>query len=182
MEDGSSVNVSQFSMSTHSGTHADAPFHYDNNGIPIDKVPVERYMGRALVVSLTGRSAIGVTDVESLRLRQVDRLLVRTLSCPDPDWFNERFTYFEPAAIRQLADLGVQLIGTDAHSMDPLTSKELPSHAACCEAGILILENLRLAEVPDGEYELIALPLKLVGADGSPVRAVLRSLAEASND
>jgi len=176
MAEGSTVNVSQFSMSTHNGTHADAPFHYDNNAASIDQIPVERYLGPAKVVSLPGRAVIGVCDIASLNLVGVERLLIRTLSCPDSDYFNRTFTYFDSEAIRVLATLGVRLIGTDAHSVDALDSKALPAHTACLAADILILENLRMAHVPDGDYELIALPLKLIGADGSPVRAVLRTL------
>jgi arylformamidase len=102
---------------------------------------------------------------------------VRTGSYPDYTQFNPDFTYFAPEAIAYLAQAGVRLIGTDAHSMDPLTSHDLPAHHACGRAGMLILENLNLANVPPGTYELIALPLRLVNGDGSPVRAVLRPLA-----
>lgn len=172
---GDSVNLSRLSMSPHNGTHADAPYHYDEGGLRMDQVPPERYIGPARLVALEGRDLIRLSDVEGLDLTGVTRLLVRTGSCPDMSRFHPDFTAFDAEAVRYLAAAGVQLIGTDAHSMDPFTSKELPSHHACGRAGILILENLNLANVPPGDYELIALPLKLVGADGSPVRAILRS-------
>jgi arylformamidase len=176
ISDGKSVNISRITLSPHNGTHADAPYHYEAAGLRMDEVPPERYIGPARLVALEGRQMITVADVEAIPLEGVERLLVRTGSCPDYTRFHDAFTAFEPDAVAYLAGKGVRLIGTDAHSMDPKESTELPSHHACAAAGILILENLNLAAVPPGDYELIALPLKLVGADGSPVRAVLRAV------
>ncbi len=177
MSKGSSVNLSKVTLGLHNGTHTDAPYHYDDNGQRMDQVPVDRYIGRARLVALEGRRVLTEADVASLDLGGVERLLIRTGSCPDPTRFNEQFTYFDPAAVRLLAAKGVRVLGTDAHSVDSFDSKDLPAHNACREGDILIMENLNLAGVPVGDYELIALPLKLVGADGSPVRAVLRELA-----
>lgn len=174
MAEGASVNVSRLTLSPHNGTHADAPFHYDPNGLTMAEVPPDRYIGPARLVALEGRASVSLADLAKLDLSGTTRLLVRTGSCPDPIHFYPDFTYFEPAAVAYLAQNGIGLIGTDAHSMDPADSKDLPAHHACRGAGILILENLNLATVPTGDYELIALPLKLAGADGSPVRAVLR--------
>ncbi|MDF2630948.1 MAG: arylformamidase [Symbiobacteriaceae bacterium] len=173
---GESVNLSKISLSPHNGTHADAPYHFDDAGARMDEVPVERYIGPARVVALEGRELITLADVQRLDLAGVERLLVRTGSYPDYTRFNPNFTAFAAEAIAYLAEMGVRLIGTDAHSMDPMTSHDLPAHKACGRTGMLILENLDLAAVPPGDYELIALPLRLVGADGSPIRAVLRSL------
>jgi len=172
--DGAAVNISRLTLSPHNGTHADAPLHYDAAGVAMADVPPDRYIGPARLLALQARSAITRSDLAHLDLQGVTRLLVRTGSCPDPARFYPDFTYFEPDAVQYLGAQGVGLIGTDAHSMDPADSKDLPAHHACRRAGILILENLNLASVPPGDYELIALPLKLVGADGSPVRAVLR--------
>lgn len=174
--DGAPVNVSRIALSPHNGTHADAPFHYDGTGLTMEQVPLERYIGPARLIALEGRASISEADLRQVDLSGVTRVLVRTGSCPDnPHTFNPDFTWFEPEAVAYLAEVGVQLIGTDAHSMDPCDSKELPAHHACARAGMLILENLNLAQVPEGDYELIALPLRLAGADGSPVRAVLRA-------
>lgn len=177
MADGGMVNLSRLSLSPHNGTHADAPFHYDDAGLRIDEVPLERYIGPARLVALEGRALITVADVQALDLSGVERLLVRSGSYPDFTHFDRDFTAFEPAAIEYLAGAGVRLIGIDGHSVDPADSEEIPAHKACGRTGMLILENLNLADVPPGDYELIALPLRLTGADGSPVRAVLRSLA-----
>lgn len=173
---GYAVNLSSLSLSPHNGTHADAPFHYNDRGAGMADIPPERYIGPARVVALEGRRMIRVADLEPLDLTGVERLLVRTGSCPDYTRFNPDFTAFAPEAITYLAGKGIRLIGTDAHSMDPMESHALPAHHACGENDILILENLNLEAIAPGDYELIALPLKLVGLDGSPVRAVLRAL------
>lgn len=173
---GDPVNVSRITMSPHSGTHADAPFHYGQHGAAMDLVPAERWIGRARVVALEGLERIAEADLQGLDLAGVERLLLRTGSCPDAGRFHPDFAWLEPGAVRFLAAAGIRLIGTDAHSVDPFDSEALPAHHACLSCGVLILENLCLQNVPPGDYELIALPLKLAGADASPVRAVLREL------
>lgn len=174
---GNAVNLSRVTLSPHTGTHADAPYHYDQDGAKIAGLDLDRYVGPARVIALEGRRSVRTEDLQALDLDGVERLLIRTGSCPDLSRFNPDCTYIEPEAVRYMDALGVRLIGTDAHSVDPTDSKELPAHNACAAAGILILENLNLVGVEPGAYELIALPLKLQGADGSPVRAVLRPLA-----
>lgn len=174
---GDAVNLSKVTLSPHNGTHADAPFHYDQQGAFMADLPLERYVGRCRLIALEGRRSVSEADLRAVDLDGVERVLIRTGSCPDLSRFNPDLTYLEPEAVRYLASVGVGLIGTDAHSVDPSESKELPAHRACAQAGILIIENLRLTDVEPGEYELIALPLKLERADGSPIRAVLRTLA-----
>jgi len=176
LAEGASVNLSAISLSPHNGTHADAPYHYDDAGLTMDQVPLERYLGPARLVALEGREQVSEADLRALDLTGVERLLVRTGSCPDPTVFNEQFTFFDAGAVAYLSGLGVRLLGTDAHSVDAMTSKDLPAHNACRTGGILILENLNLSGVPTGDYELIALPLRIVAGDGSPVRAVLREI------
>lgn len=173
---GDSVNLSRVTLSLHTGTHADAPFHYDDQGRCMADIPLERYVGRCRLVHLEGRRMITADDLRALNLGGVERVLIRTGSCPDLSRFHPDFTAMAPEAIEYLASIGVGLIGTDAHSVDPADSTDLPAHRACARTGLLILENLRLTGVEPGDYELIALPLKLERADGSPVRAVLRRL------
>jgi arylformamidase len=173
---GAPVNVSRITLSPHNGTHADAPYHYDDAGLRMDEVPLAPFIGRARLVSLEGRPSIGAADLQGLNLTGVERLLIRTGSCPDLSRFNPGFTYLEADAVDLMAQQGIKLVGTDAHSVDEATSKDLPAHLACGRAGMMILENLNLTAVPPGDYELIALPLRLVGADGSPIRAILRTI------
>ena len=171
------VAVSRLTLSSHTGAHADAPSHYDPNGADIAEVALEPYLGPARVVHLIGhRGAITPADVEPALDGPVERILFRTfVRFPHDGWVSD-FATFAPETVRRLADHGVILIGTDAPSLDPETSKTMDAHLAVRAAGLRILEGLVLDDVPEGDYELIALPLKLVGVDASPVRAVLREL------
>ncbi len=177
---GSVVNVSTLTMTAHIGTHADAPLHYDAQGAAIGHVDLHAYMGPCRVIhALHCGSLIEWTHLAHAMTGPVPpRVLVRTCAHAPRQW-NDTFTACAPATIDRLADLGVQLIGLDTPSIDPASSHDLPSHMRVRARGLRILENLVLDTVPAGDYELIALPLKLTQADASPVRAVLRPLAAA---
>jgi arylformamidase len=177
LEEGDAVNLSAIRMSVHAGTHADAPYHFQEGGSRIAEVDLDAYLGRARVAALEeGATTITAEWVERVLAGEpVERLLIRTGSWRDPDSFPEDFTHFEPEAARRIAGAGVRLVGTDAPSVDPLDSKDLPAHHALGGGGVLILESLLLDGVPEGEYDLVALPLRLEEGDGSPIRAVLRA-------
>ncbi|MBL0926077.1 MAG: cyclase family protein [Phycisphaerales bacterium] len=170
---GSIVTVSSYHASLHVGTHADAPSHYGRNGLTIEQLPLGRFMGRCRVVDVA--CGAGVRIVPPMLRGPVDteRVLLKTGTYPDHRVFSRDFAAPSPELIDHLADRGVTLIGVDTPSVDLFTDKQLVTHAACLRRGMLILEGLRLAEVPAGVYRLVALPLKIVGGDGSPVRAVL---------
>lgn len=173
---GCPVNVCQISLSTHTGTHTDAPLHYDAHGAPIGEVPIDLYLGPCQLLTIPpGTALIGVDHVSPVLKPGTERLLVRTFD-RHPEAWTSAFTAWDPAVIDWLADRGVRLIGTDAPSVDPQDSKTLDAHIAVRRRGLAILEGLVLEAVPDGFYELIALPLRLATADASPVRAVLREL------
>lgn len=180
IEDGESVNLSSVNMSLHSGTHMDAPFHFLGNGNTIDKVPLEKCMGRAIVTTLTGVTEVTASDLESVLNQNPARVLFKFNPRKDTKVFLDRFTYFSEGAARRLSEAGVRLVGTDSPSVDAYDSKDLPAHHQFGRSGAVILENLVLNEVPDGEYELIALPLRIREGDGSPVRAVLKELERTS--
>lgn len=174
---GESVNVAELRMSAHTGTHADGPYHVTDEGIRIGAAPLGAYLGPALLVDVGERGRIDAALVaEALRDGTVERVLFRTGCWTDPDAFPTGFPAPDPDAARALVRAGARLVGTDAPSVDPFDSKELEAHRVFGEGGVAILENLRLDGVPAGRYELIALPLRLVEADASPVRAVLRPL------
>ena len=173
---GDAVNVGHLSVSVHNGTHADAPYHYNDDGIPIDQVPLETYVGSARVVDIRDWTAITIPQLIAIDAGSAERLLLRTGAWTRPDAFPQSWPLMDPDVPTWLNAQGVKLIGLDAPSVDELTSKDLPIHLACNAAGLFIMENLLLDEAPAGDYELIALPLRLTGADGSPVRAVLRTL------
>lgn len=170
------VNVSAFSASTHAGTHADAPLHYAANGAPADAVDLEPYVGPCLLVDARGQGAtIGPDFVGASVPDGTVRVLFRTYDrFPHTAWLSD-FTALASESVRRLAAKGVRLIGVDAPSIDPEVSKTMDAHHAALETGMRLLEGLVLDAPPPGTYELIALPLALVGLDAAPVRAVLRS-------
>lgn len=169
------VNVAEISVSAHVGAHADAPLHFTDDGTPAGEMALEPFLGPCRVVDVTGvRPLVTVDDVDVTDLPP--RVLFRTYATQPTAW-DDSFCALDPALIDLLAAHGVKLVGTDAASLDPSTSKDLPAHFATHRHDVRILENLLLDEVPAGDYELIALPLKLTTADAAPVRAVLRPLA-----
>jgi arylformamidase len=175
---GCAVNVSAITLSPHLGAHADAPLHYAPDGAAIGALPLHPYLGPCRVVHAIGCGAL----IEPAHLAHAlqglpPRVLVRTYRQMPQDHFDDALPAFAAHTIEMLADLGVLLVGIDSASIDPAASKELPSHQVVRRRGLRVLENLLLDDVPEGDYELIALPLKLTTADASPVRAVLRELA-----
>lgn len=173
-EESGSVNVGKLTLSTHTGTHIDAPFHFDANGKKVIDLDPDLYVGKARVIELLDVESIKRSDVEAYSLDGIERLLIKTNSWKNDSAFPERIPHIEREVAELLKENGIKLIGIDVPSVDPLDSKELAAHHALHENGIHILESIDLRNVTEGDYELIALPLPLTDADGSPVRAVLR--------
>lgn len=175
---GCPVNVSALTLSPHVGAHADAPLHYDPDGAAAGLLDLEPYLGPCRVIHvLHGQGLVRREDLAAHLHEVPPRVLVRTYRAHPGDAWDPQLAAFDAPAVEALADLGVRLVGIDTASVDPAESKELPTHQVLRRRGLRVLENLVLDEVPPGDYELIALPLKLVTADASPVRAVLRELA-----
>lgn len=176
---GDSLTLSTLRATVHLGAHADAPSHYASTGSTIDAQPLDVYLGPAQVITIPWEPPNPITP-DDLQAACADiraqRLLVRTNSWPDPTHFNKPFAHFHPDTIDALAKQSVRLVGIDTPSVDHPDSKDLPAHKAFFRNGINILECIDLTNAPDAMYELIALPLNLVGFDASPVRAVLRPL------
>ncbi|MDN4606629.1 arylformamidase [Sporosarcina highlanderae] len=172
--DTGSVNIGQMTTSMHTGTHIDAPFHYDNDGLKVDELPIDIYIGKARVIDVTGLESVGHSDLEQIDFGGAERILLKTLSRPDADVFPETYTFLRRDIGPLLKERGVRLLGIDTPSVDPELSKTLDAHHSLHDNGVLILENIVLASVEPGDYELIALPLPIKGGDGSPVRAVVR--------
>lgn len=175
---GASVNVSRWTLSPHVGTHADAPRHYREGGASPADLPLDLFVGPALVVDARGVDRLDEETLARLVPERVERLLVRTQERVDPSVFVERFPPLTEGGAQWLAKRGLRLFGTDAPSVDPVDSKTLAAHEALGAAGVAILENLDLAEVPPGVYRLVALPLRVTEADASPVRAILMKESE----
>ncbi|MDO8903458.1 arylformamidase [Hydrogenophaga sp.] len=174
---GCPVNVSAITLSPHVGAHADAPLHYDPNGAAIGAVDLHAFIGHCRVIHAIHCGPL-VLPVHLAHAMDglPERVLVRVYHHMPQDRFDHALPAFAPETVALLADLGVKLIGIDSASIDPADSKTLDSHQTIRQRGLRVLENLLLDDVPEGDYELIALPLKLITADASPVRAVLREL------
>lgn len=171
-----SVNIGQITTSVHSGTHIDAPFHFDNEGKKVHELDIDMYIGPACVIDVSNCESIGRAELEGLELEGVSRLLLRTMTGRDPAVFPEKYTVLREDAGPFLKEKGVRLLGIDTPSVDPVDSKKMLAHHSLYENGVFILENIVLDKVEQGNYELIALPLAIEGADGSPVRAVIRPI------
>ena len=178
MSKGASVNVSSFTCSPHVGTHADAPLHVRDGWPGVHELPLEPFVGPAVVADVSG--ADGVIEIEQLdavaAIGGVERLLLKTGRSIASGRFPERWPVLSEGCARALLGRGLRLLGVDAPSVDERESKTLPVHHMIFSGNACILENLNLRRVPPGEYELIAPPLKLMGLDAAPVRAVLRTL------
>jgi arylformamidase len=174
---GCPVNVSTLTLSPHTGAHADAPLHYDEAGASIGDTGLEPYLGPCRVIHAIGvKPLIEWRHIAHALADLPPRVLVRTYARMPAGQWDPELAAFAPQTIERLADLGVTLVGIDTASIDPAESKTLDSHQVIRRRGLRVLENLVLDEVPEGDYELIALPLKLITADASPVRAILRTL------
>lgn len=180
MAAGASCNVSTLRMSTHCGTHTDAPLHFDDEGAGMADVPLDAYVGHCRVVDVRGvgdPALINPRDLGAKVLAGAERLLFRTRDHHDHETWDGGFTAVGPAAAERIVAAGIRLVGIDTPSMDHGASKDLQAHQVLYRGGVAILENLDLSYVEPGDYELLCLPLRIVGGDSSPVRAVLRELS-----
>ena len=172
---GCPVNVARIAMSSHCGSHADAPLHYDAAGAAIGALGLEPFIGPCRVIDARAATPLCLPEYIAGKLGDVPpRVLLRLAEKSDPHIWPTGFRALSAKAVALLASKGVRLVGIDTPSVDPETSKDLPAHMAAKRAGMRILENLVLAHVVPGDYELIALPINLANLDAAPVRAVLR--------
>jgi len=168
--------VGRMATTLHIGTHADAPSHFVRGAAAMADVDLAKYFGPCRVVQRLGDGPITTQDVAAWNVQRGMRYLVKTTNVVDPDVFPDAFAHLAPDAARMLASAGVELFGIDTSSVDHKDSKTLDAHKALAAGGVAILENLDLTNARPGPYELMAFPLRLAGADASPVRAVLRTL------
>ena len=181
MAKGAPVNVGAVRMGVHNGTHADAPFHFEQGGITIERMPLETYLGDAVVVDLTRffetdrTRKITIADIESSSdaLVRAPRLLLKTGVWKNSKVFPESIPVIAADVPEWLRARKVKLIGLDLPSVDPIDAKKLVNHHALAAAGIAIVESLDLSEVEAGTYHFSALPLRISGGDAGPVRAIL---------
>lgn len=172
-EQGHHLRLSSITSTLHLGAHADSAGHYHAQGAGIEERDLRLYLGRCQVVRVyNGSGRIQKSDLDNFHV-QATRILFRTDSFPDPNHWNSDFRSFAPELLSELADKGVRLVGIDTPSVDPENSKALESHQILYQRDIAVLEGLVLSHVQEGLYTLVAPPLRIVGADASPVRALL---------
>ncbi len=177
MPDGAVCNLSTMHLSAHCGTHADAPLHFDDSGRDVASIDLAIFCGRCRVLAVDGVGDPALVDPEVLTdaaLAGVERVLFRTREAHDHTVFDPDYTAVGAVVARRLVAASMGLVGIDTPSVDPLDCEQQAGHRILIAGGVAILENLNLSEIEPGDYELIALPLRIVGGDASPVRAILR--------
>ena len=179
MRRGDNITLSTLRATVHLGAHADAPSHYSADAPAIDARSLDYYLGPCQVLRVAAGRGVRITQDMLPSIIRAQRVLIATGTFPDPESFNTDFAALAPELVEFLHRQGVRLIGIDTPSVDLFDSKDLPSHHMFLRYDMAVLEGLALMDVPEGLYELIALPLRLIGFDASPVRAVLR-VAEAA--
>jgi arylformamidase len=174
---GRAYRLSRLGLSTHTGTHVDAPAHFIANGATVDQLPLEILMGKARVVEIRARERIERSDLEALDLRDDLRVLLKTRMSGQllKPGYHEDHVFLAGDAAAYLAQAGIKLVGFDYLSVDRSGSTEFPAHHALLGGGVIVVEGLDLSEVAPGEYEMACLPLRIAGGDGAPARVVLRS-------
>ena len=175
LKSGASATVSAIYSTVHIGAHVDSPSHYLQSGETVEKLPVENFLGDCQVLDVKATRGERITPDRFTEEIVAPRVLIATGSYPNPDNFNSDFAGLSSQAVELLHQKGVITIGIDTPSIDLFESKDPPVHKLCGKYKISIIEGLVLKGVPSGVYELIALPLRLKGFEGSPVRAILRS-------
>jgi arylformamidase len=175
---GDPSNSSAVTMSLHSGTHMDAPFHFVPDGATIDNLPLDLFIGPALVHAVEAERYIKTEHVEAIELDGITRVLFKTRNSEllkrgsyDPD-----FVAFSVEAAEALSGRGVKLVGLDYLSVAHAGDEQTSVHRAFLNRGVALLEGIDLSAISPGRYELICFPLRIRGADGAPCRAVLRDL------
>jgi arylformamidase len=174
-ENDSKYNFSLYSFGSHTGTHVDPPFHFLENGVTVDRLPLELLMGRARVVEITA-ARIDESALEEFDFTADARVLFKTRN--SYLWgrkdFAEDYVYITPGAARSLVSEGIKVVGIDYLSVDKHGDERFDTHLTLLGAGTLIIEGLDLREIEPGDYELLCLPLKVKDGDGAPARVVLR--------
>ena len=178
IHNGNNCNVTKLEMGVHTGTHIDAPYHFIENGAKSDEIDLSILLGRCLVIEVLSDHIINLSDIECYKLENFDRVLFKTSNSNmwkiDTTVFHKNFISLSLDAANHLINGGIKLIGIDYLSIESFNSKTHKVHKKLLSSNVIILEGVDLSDVNAGVYELICLPIKLVGCDGSPVRAILK--------
>ena len=177
-EKGDVATVSRMALGVHTGTHMDAPLHFIRHAASIDTMPLDATVGPARVIGIRDRKSVGREELLGHAITAGERILFKTANSDhswDSDRFDEEFVFISQDGARYLAECGVRAVGVDYLSVGGYREDGLETHEALLGAGIWIIEGLNLKGIEPGTYELVCLPLRLMGAEGSPARAILRS-------
>jgi arylformamidase len=175
---GASANVSTIRFGSHTGTHVDASRHFFDDGQPVDKIPLDRLIGPALLVSFADEiRSVGAADLRARDFKGHKRILIRTRNSAllSQREFVRDYTFLAPDGAQYLVDSGVELVGVDYLSIEQFHSGHHRTHRTLLERSVVIVEGLDLSAPSPGEYNFICLPLRIEGCDGAPARAVLIS-------
>ena len=173
---GDSSNVSALHMSAHTGTHVDAPRHFFDEGPGTEALPLELLIGRAHVIELRTRAGITADDLAPIDLSEDVRVLIKTQNSRlwgDPE-FRKDYVGITESGAKYLVDHGIKVVGVDYLSVEVFKTPGAPAHHVLLGAGTIVIEGLNLLDVEPGVYEMLCLPLRVVGSDGAPARVVLR--------
>jgi len=179
MEKGATANVTAIAMGSHTGTHMDAPLHFVNRGLSIDQMPLDTTIGRARVIEIHDAESIKIEELLPHHIHSGERIIFKTrnsLYAWQAGKFVEDYVYVSEAAAEHLVERGVKVVGVDYLSVDSYGRGGGSAHKVLLGNGVWIIEGLDLSQVSAGEYELVCLPLRLKGVDGSPARALLRTV------
>lgn len=179
IDKGDVCNVSKISMGVHSGTHMDAPLHFLQDGRSIDTMPLSATIGRARVIEILDTESIKVAEIEPYHIQMGERILFKTINSThywQTDVFEKNFVFISKEAAEYLGKVRIQTVGVDYLSVGSYFKGSPETHRALLGAGVWIIEGLNLAPVAAGEYELICLPLKIIGSEGAPARAILKKM------
>jgi arylformamidase len=179
MSEGALCNLSCLYMSAHTGTHIDAPLHFVDGALPIDQMPIEATVGVARVIAIDVPEAIGPADLEPHAIQPGERIIIKTANsarCWQTDEFVTDFIYISEEGARYLVQRQVLSVGIDYLSVAGFFKETAETHVVLLEAGIWLIEGLDLRQIEPGRYDLICLPLKLLGVEAAPARAILRPI------
>ncbi len=173
---GDSSNVSSVHMSVHAGTHVDAPRHFFDRGAGAESLPLEMLVGRTRVIEIASRKGVGAEDLSGMDLSEDVRLLLKTAN--SRLWadaaFHQEYVGITESGARHLLEHGIKVVGVDYLSVEEFRKPGAPAHHLLLGGGTILIEGLNLRDVEPGIYDMICLPLRIVGADGAPARVVLR--------
>jgi len=179
MAEGAKCNLTRFSTSAHIGTHMDAPRHFIRDGITMEKMPLDAVIGPCRVVEIKHKVAITPEELQPLKLKAGERLLFKTRNSRR-SWktaeFDDNFIYISKEAAQYIVDSSVMTVGVDYLSVGGFYKDGVETHNVLLGAEVWIIEGINLTKIQPGKYDLVCLPIKILGADGAPARAVLRKL------